>query len=230
MGSQYSPRIITDGLVLCLDAANNKSYPGSGTVWTDLSNSGNNGTLVNGPTFSSANGGGIVFDNVDDYVNCGNNSSVNFINNFTLGIWFNAQSYGENGFGRLFDKSSGTSNGFALLVDNINQPNGLQFNINNNIGVLFSPANSISLNRYFYVTLVVRSNQAFMYRNGDLINSSATFSSPINTSSVNLLIGNRLATDRTFNGVIGVVQAYSKALTPEEILQNYNATKGRFGL
>ena len=57
----HSPRIITDGLVLCLDAANKQSYPGSGTVWTDLAGS-NNGTLTNGPTFSSANGGSIVFD------------------------------------------------------------------------------------------------------------------------------------------------------------------------
>ena len=63
----HSPRIITDGLVLCLDAANRQSYPGSGTVWTDLAGS-NNGTLTNGPTFSSANGGSIVFDGVDDFI------------------------------------------------------------------------------------------------------------------------------------------------------------------
>ena len=65
----YNPRTITDGLVLCLDAANRKSYPGSGTTWTDLSGRGNTGTLTNGPTYSSANGGSIVFDGTDDIVN-----------------------------------------------------------------------------------------------------------------------------------------------------------------
>ena len=64
MGVAYNSRIITENLVLCLDAANSKSYPGSGTTWTDLSGNGNNATLTNGPTYSSANGGSIVFDGV----------------------------------------------------------------------------------------------------------------------------------------------------------------------
>ncbi len=83
------PNIITNGLILELDAANRKSYPGSGTTWTDLSGNGNTGTLTNGPTFSSANGGSIVFDGVDDYVNCGNASSLNFerTNSFSFCFW-----------------------------------------------------------------------------------------------------------------------------------------------
>ena len=64
----HSPSLVTSGLVLCLDAGNPKSYPGSGTTWTDLSGRGNHGTLVNGPTFNSANGGSIVFDGSNDYV------------------------------------------------------------------------------------------------------------------------------------------------------------------
>jgi len=67
MATKYSPKIVTDGLVLSLDAANNKSYPGSGTTWSDLSGNGNTGTLTNGPTFSNTNLGSIVFDGVDDY-------------------------------------------------------------------------------------------------------------------------------------------------------------------
>ena len=68
MGVAYNPNIVTDGLVLCLDAANKRSYPGTGTTWTDRSANGNNGTLTNGPTFDSANGGSIVFDGTNDYV------------------------------------------------------------------------------------------------------------------------------------------------------------------
>jgi hypothetical protein len=67
MAFNYSPKIVTDGLVLYLDAANPKSYPGTGTAWNDISRGGNNGTLVNGPTFDSTNGGSIVFDGVNDY-------------------------------------------------------------------------------------------------------------------------------------------------------------------
>ena len=62
MAFNYSPKIVTDGLVLCLDAGNPNSYPGSGNTWTDLSRGRNNGTLTNGPTFDSGNGGSIVFD------------------------------------------------------------------------------------------------------------------------------------------------------------------------
>ena len=86
MAFNYSPKISTDGLVLCLDAANTKSYPGSGTVWSDLSRGGNNGTLTNGPTFNSGNGGSIVFDGVNDYVDCGV-SNISLPINITLISW-----------------------------------------------------------------------------------------------------------------------------------------------
>ena len=66
MALSHSPKIVTDGLVLCLDAGDRKSYSGSGTTWTDRSGEGNNGTLVNGPTFDSGNGGSIYFDGGND--------------------------------------------------------------------------------------------------------------------------------------------------------------------
>jgi len=86
------PKIVTSGLVLALDAGNTKSYPGSGTVWTDLSGNGNTGTLTNGPTFNSSNGGSIVFDGVDDFVNIPYNTYWNTnvfgtATNFTLECW-----------------------------------------------------------------------------------------------------------------------------------------------
>ena len=68
MSLSRGPKIVTNGLVLYLDAANKKSYPGSGTTWTDLSGNNNTGTLTNGPTFDSNNGGSIVFDGTNDYV------------------------------------------------------------------------------------------------------------------------------------------------------------------
>ena len=75
MALGHGPTVVTNGLVLALDAADRNSYPGSGTAWTDISGRGNTGTLTNGPTYSSANGGSIVFDGTNDYVDCG---SINF--------------------------------------------------------------------------------------------------------------------------------------------------------
>jgi hypothetical protein len=81
MAISYNPRIVTDGLVLALDAGNPKSYPGSGTAWTDLSGNGNTGTLVNGVGFDSGNLGSLVFDGVNDYVV--HTSNLTAINNIT---------------------------------------------------------------------------------------------------------------------------------------------------
>jgi len=82
------PNISTSGLVLALDAANTKSYPGSGTTWTDMSGNNNNGTLTNGPTFNSANGGSIVFDGSNDFVTLGNQSVLGFTNGiFSVEAW-----------------------------------------------------------------------------------------------------------------------------------------------
>ena len=74
MSLSHSPLIVRDGLVLCLDAANPRSYPKSGTTWSDLAGA-NNGTLTNGPTFDADDKGGIVFDGTNDYVNLGSSSS-----------------------------------------------------------------------------------------------------------------------------------------------------------
>ena len=76
MTTSYSPLIVTDGLVMYLDAANPKSYPGTGTTWTDISRNNNNGTLTNGPTFSSANLGSIVFDGSNDAIQLNHRPAV----------------------------------------------------------------------------------------------------------------------------------------------------------
>lgn len=86
MSYSNGPRIVTNGLVLYLDAGNSKSYPGSGTVWNDLSGNGNNGTLVNGPTYSGANKGSIVFDGANDYISGGSNT-VSINNAITISAW-----------------------------------------------------------------------------------------------------------------------------------------------
>lgn len=83
MGIGYNPRVVTNGLLLCFDAANIKSYPGSGTSWFDLSGKGNTGTLTNGPTFESSNGA-IVLDGTDDFVT----TSLSSYTPYCVDIWF----------------------------------------------------------------------------------------------------------------------------------------------
>ncbi len=85
MATRYNSQVVKDGLVVCLDAGNPKSYPGTGNTWYDLTINGNNGTLTNGPTFSSINGGGIVFDGINDYVSVGNLGS--FYAQGTISYW-----------------------------------------------------------------------------------------------------------------------------------------------
>ena len=97
MGLAHSPSIVMNGLVLALDAANSKSYPGSGTTWTDLSGNSNTGTLTNGPTYNSANGGSIVFDGVDDGVNIPHNSNIDIRNQITIECLFYLNSFTAGG-------------------------------------------------------------------------------------------------------------------------------------
>ena len=88
MGLAHSPRIVTDGLVLCLDAGNTKSYPGSGTTWTDLSGNGNTGTLTNGVGYSGDNLGSLSFDGVNDFTSTITGEDFNFgTGDFTIECW-----------------------------------------------------------------------------------------------------------------------------------------------
>jgi hypothetical protein len=115
MGIAYNPRTITDGLVLCLDAANPKSYPGSGTIWTDLSGNGNNGTLVNGVGYNSGNLGSLVFDGVDDVINLSSSSSIqNLTTNFTISTIVRTNVSG--GHYSIFTKGNNFGQGWTLYL------------------------------------------------------------------------------------------------------------------
>ena len=107
-----------DGLVLCLDAANTRSYPGSGTTWADLSGNGNSGTLTNGPTYSSANGGFLSFDGTNDYVDLGQSNKF-ASTNLTLDVWLNLPSGTNQGVRPISNQNGGGfENGdFNLRID-----------------------------------------------------------------------------------------------------------------
>jgi hypothetical protein len=229
MAFNYSPKTITDGLVLYLDAANTRSYPGSGTVWSDLSRSGVNSTLTNGPTFNSGNGGSIVFDGTNDYIN--GNSFIPNITNKTLSAWVRLSSVSQQGGGVInLQKDDGTIFD-AIVYNETNQ--GWGFGSNFFLRTAWSGVKETSTNDWVYMCATYVNNNYNLYRNGSLILNITSFAVyNFNFSSKNLL-GYRHTGgggNAFLNGNIAQAQLYNRALSATEILQNYNATKTRFGL
>jgi len=220
MSLSHSPRIITNGLVLCLDAANRQSYPGSGTAWNNLAGS-NNGTLTNGPTFNSENGGSIVFDGSDDFVQCSGSFTVTAA---TFVTWIR-----RNG-------NQGTYDG--ILLSRGTNVTGMFFYSSNQLGYIWNNAvNTYTWNSsltlpdltWCMCAISITSNSATAYLCQSTGLTTAT-NSVNHTSTIldDIKIGQDDFGGRFFTGNIAQAQIYNRDLTQAEILQNYNATKGRF--
>ena len=228
--------IITDGLVFNMDAANRACYPKTGTTWFDTINN-NNGTLTNGPTFDSGNGGSIDFDGTNDYVNCGNGSSIANLaqNGVTSNAWINADTLGDNSTGRILNKRYNTS-GWIFFMDSANTI-GAQILATSVIAESRGADNQLSLSSWTYVTMTYdyygADRKIRLYVNGVEIpyqTQTTTTSQASDDSSGSLLIGESVALNRSFNGKIANAHIYNRALSATEVLHNYNALKGRFGL
>lgn len=218
------PRIVTSGLVLSLDAADRNSYPGSGTTWRDMSGSGNNGTLTNSPTFSSTNGGSIIFDGVDDYINIPHNATI-------------APSTGYISVEAVFKASStGTLHGSIIY----NKENEYEMSAGGGfISYAFRPnwawvgSTAFNINQWYHTVVTYDQIYQRLYINGVESYNAAQAGAIGNVYSSDLRIGARGAPDAAyafFNGNIPMVKIYNRALSASEILQNYNAQKSRFGL
>ena len=227
MASKGGPDIVENGLTLFLDASNIRSYPGSGTTWSDLSGNGNTGTLTNGPTFSAGNLGSIVFDGTNDYVNISNTSILNNSSQ-TINIWFLYTSIPGNGVSVIGKHdSAGSWNGY-----NMGLYNGVVFcqfkpSSNTDAG---SVSTNMSANTWTLITLKFTIGSTLtLYKNGNKISTNAL--SSVSMTSQPIRIG--LSVDTYWSalpGRVASVQIYSRELPDDEVLQNYNATKSRFGL
>ena len=223
MGFFRGPNIITDGLVLALDAANTKSYPGSGTTWTDLSGNGNNGTLTNGPTFTTSGSGGIVFDGIDDYIAVGTNYNIPVSSSaYTINVWFKPNSFpaagGLVGWGNY--GSTNQVNAFRLASNGFRHywwGNDLDAN---NVGM-------VAGSWYNAVALFDGTTRQIWLNNTVVASNNPVGKNTVGTS--NLTIG-KTYTSEYLPGIIGSVQIYNVGLTSTEVAQNYNAYKGRYGL
>ena len=228
------PKIVTSGLVLNLDAANSLSYPGNGTTWTDLSGRGNNGTLVNGPTYSSANGGSLSF--VYSNSNCVSIPSLNKTQG-TLNFWVYPTRYnGSNGY--FVNRDSSTPNAFDWLwigpySDTFYFRLGNGSDCCSNDLSFGSVSSVIPLNSWTNMCFTWVSNDtSAIYKNGTLYTSRSIGNVPTTNPSVTGRIGLGHGTngDEFFNGNIANTSIYNRALTEAEILQNFNALRGRYGI
>lgn len=219
--------IITNGIILFLDANNTNSYPGSGTAWYDLSGYGNTGTLTNGPTFSSANGGSIVFDGSDDYVNIANASNLNGTSQ-TVNIWFLYTSIPGNGVSVMGKHDSlGSYSGYNMYL--YAGSVGCQFK-NGSGADVGSLGTVMSANTWTLITMKFTIGGTMtIYKNGSKISTTSLGS--LSIVSQPLRIGRSVDTYwSALPGRVASVQIYSRELSDDEVLQNFNVTRTRFGI
>ena len=218
MGLFHSPRTVTDGLVLCLDAANQKSYPGTGTTWTDLSGNGNTGTLTNGPTFDSSNGGSIVFDGIDDYISLGH---VGNTSSFSHEVFLRPtqvtkdQMYiGYNSIAAHYVRI--TSSRAYLSVSAAGQK-------------VFHHTQTLVNNQFYHIVSIYNGVQLKIYVNNNL--GTGTVLNAALAGWGTSRIGRWRDTDqRSFVGDIYCLRSYDRELTAAEVQQNFEALRGRYGI
>ena len=236
MALHHSPKIVTDGLVLALDAGNTRSYSGSGSSWIDLIGS-NNGTL-SGPSFISTSPKAFEFNSSLDKVTFTHPTSAS--SNQSYEIWFNGTAI------------SGASLNFGYILHNNNSLSGDGNNVGDSYAVIGSTDYTRINNTYFAAFnaqwsamdtgVIVSSVDIFQivltwdgstqraYVNGIERVSQSLTTTPQNFDTITALGESQSGSGRTLDGKIFSCKIYNKALTDGEVLQNYNANKGRFGL
>jgi hypothetical protein len=223
MGVAYNSSIVTNGLVLCLDAANSKSYPGSGTTWTDLSGRGVIGTLTNmdGTNFNSANGGSLTFDGSNEFVNCG---TINLQQNFSLEIWaYHTSSFVSAAyFGQ--GPSGITNQGLHVYYSDFQQR--MIFAMWSNDLTTSSFPLAINAWSCFVFTYNHSTYLKQFYSNGVLQNSGTGL---VYSGSGQFNVGRIFSAGSIYmNGRISIAKVYNRVLSATEIQQNYLATKSRY--
>jgi len=239
--------IVTDGLVLNLDAGFTPSYPKNGTTWYDISTNTNNGTLINGPTFNSGNGGSISVDGTNDIITVNDNSSID-LTELTFSLWFNR--------GDILPLAPGDQQNFFIKGNSYDAPGGDQlcpafqlfgptgggqYNWRhpvNGAANIVPPSQILFANQWYNMTITHISTQTpIPYLNGvkqtDWVVTNPT--APLIPNNFQMSFAgdvNRPTESRyaSFNGKFAIFQMYNRALTEQEVLQNWNAQKGRFGL
>lgn len=223
MALTHSPKINRNGLVLCLDAANIKSYPGSGTVWYDALNSGVNGTLYNGVSYNSSNLGALNFDGTDDYIELNSNNIVTGTNPFTFECYYTINAF--NSGGEIFGNYGA---GYSSTHLWISGEYGIYIN-----GSVYFPGYPLGAGTYHMAATRNANGAVVLYKNGVQVNSGTL------TSSIPAAANFRIGADTNNSGGVGAERLngkiymqllYNRVLTATEIAQNFNALRGRYGI
>ena len=227
--------IVLSGLTVYLDAGKTSSYPGTGTTWYDISGNVKNGTLTNGPTYSSANGGSIVFDGSTNYVLLPTNIYTQNNTSFSFSMWFKStQSNGGTILGQQDTPNPLSATGYVpaiyLKSDGKIRVEGFWTgSISNSI----TSTGSCNNNNWYQITYTYGSGTGSLYINGVLNGTISGLTQTSYTSTYYYIIGGGYAAGRSlgtylFNGNISQFNFYNRSLSLSEVLQNYNAFKGRY--
>ena len=234
MGVLYNSRIVTDGLVFCVDAANKRSYPGAGTTWTDLTSEDNNVTLVNGPVFDSNNGGSILFDGTDDYGWFNRNGGTNFDGKDQISIctWVNYQSTGSLDSYVMMEDLFASDLGEPVRMA-ISPSGTFKADIcSTNSCIVNSTDVTVVTNQWFNFSFTYDGAYIKNYINSNFISSvlqSGNIDTPLESNARWLLGCGEITRGERFSNVkLASIQMYNRALSANEVQQNYNATRGRF--
>lgn len=220
MAIAYNPKIVTDGLVLALDASNPKSYPGTGATLTNLVNTTNNATILNSPTYTS---GYFELNGSNQYVNCGNSSTFN-AQVFTVSFWFNPVVLAIK---ELAMKNTNANSGpgpFEIFVDGAGK---IKHRINGTNDVTSN--GSVSTGIWKMITLTYDLSKRKLYFN-DLLDIETAYSTAITYTTGDLTWGAYGNGQYAVNAKISSLMYYNRALSDQEIKQNFNATRGRYGV
>ena len=221
MAVYSGPEIVNNGLILHLDAANLRSYSGSGTAWNDLSKNGNNSTLNN----STSNSGIFSLDATNDWIDCGN-ASIFSPSLLTASIMVKCSSFSTRP--HLFGRGSGTSGNFYMVVET-----NSVFRFYNDIGANWTIAantTAFPLNTWTYVTVTHDGSFSRIYYNGIQRVETARVGTLRNWQSNTLQIGSISSGTNLINGSVAFAQLYNRALSATEIKQNFEAIRGRYDI
>lgn len=217
-GGIPTPSINTEGLVLYYDFGNGKCFPNTNTTVLDLSAQVNNGTLTNGPVYNRANNGIITFDGTNDSISCGNPASLNVLN-FTICVWVRNNSFSN--YQNAIFKGSALGGQYGLIFDSTGD-----WAIQPNIGASFV-GDPISLNTWNFFAGTYNGTSTTTFRNGIQKSQYAVAQSSKGTV---VSIGADTVNGRYLNGSIGQAMIYNRPLSSSEIWQNFNATRGIYGI
>lgn len=219
MAISGGPDIVEAGLVLCLDAADRNSYPGSGASWNDLSGNSNDGTLINGPVYNTS--GFFSFDGTNDYIS----GSINSLTVWSLSLWYLSTDISSRVVFYPFSCNTTSANGIGFGGTFTTETNNRWY-FYDGAKVMSSPNTGIVVNTWYNLVVTKIATTYNLYTNGNL----SLTDSGANLSCTSYTLGRRGDSFWYAKGNISQASIYNKALSSSEIRQNFEATKGRYGL